>query len=143
MQTDPPDTADSITDGLQTVSYAQNSQGQLEQVKGQGWQPVNDVNRQAWREIEKQIEQARSRVVSGRASCLYYYMIANQMSITLLARYSGQSSLRVRLHLIPFFFRRLTAGQLQRYADLFQISSRDLKKGALLPAVYSSAQKHG
>ena len=142
MHTETTDKAASITDGLQTVSYTANSQGKLEQVKGPGWQPTGDVNRQAWQEIEKQIEQARNRVAAGRASCLYYYMVANQMSILLLARYSRQSPLLVLMHLIPFFFAILSETRLERYAALFQVTPEDLARGDLRPAVYFSSLRH-
>ena len=133
----------SVTGGLKTVSYAKDYQGRVEMVEGDGWQPINDVNGQAWREIEKQIDRARAQVASGRTSCLYYYMVANQMSILLLARYSRQSPLKVFLHLIPFFFKRLQIVETQKYADLFQVAPEDLIRGDLRPAVYQLASSHG
>lgn len=137
-----PDTASSITDGLKTVSYVKNGEGKLEQVRSDSWQPVNEVNLQAWQEIEKQIDQAKNKVASGRVSSLYYYMIANQMSIPLLARYTKQSVIRVLFHLNPFFFKRLGTDRLKRYADLFKTSIEDLTKGELQPAVYHSSETH-
>lgn len=123
-----------VTDGLKTVSYARNSQGRIEPVEGDGWQPVNDVNGQAWREIEQRIAQARDKVASGRVSCLYYHMVANQMTVWLLARYTHQSALRVVLDLLPFCFNRLPPGRLQIYADLFQLAAADLGRGLVPPA---------
>jgi len=118
-----------LTDGLKTVSYARNRQGRIEPVEGDGWQPVNDVNDQAWREIEQRVALARQTVASGRASCLYYHMVVNQMNPWLLARYSHQSPLTVLLHLLPFFFNRLPLGRLQTYADLFQVAAEELRRG--------------
>ena len=132
----------SVTDGLKTVSYASNGTGRVDMTKGDGWQPVNEVNGQAWREIEQRIDRARTRVASGRASCLYYYMIANQMSPWLLARYTRQSLLAVLLHLLPFFFKRLKTGALQKYADLFRIAAEDLVLGKLPPAASPSFSEY-
>lgn len=123
-----------VTDGLKTVSYARNQQGRIEPVEGDGWQPVNDVNGQAWREIDQRIALARAKVASGRLSCLYYHMVANQMTVWLLARYTRQSALTVLLHLLPFCFNRLPLGRLQTYADLFQVAADDLRRGLLPPA---------
>ncbi len=142
MRTDEPAAAGSITDGLKTVGYAKNSEGRVEQIESDGWQPVNEVNLQAWREIGKQVDQARRTVASGRASCLYYHMVANQMGIRLLARYTRQPSWRVLLHLAPFFFRRLDSEQLHRYAALFQVSTEDLAQGTLPPAIPPSSDTH-
>lgn len=132
----------SVTDGLKTISYACNSNGRIEVVEGDGWQPVNDVNGLAWREIERQIDRARDRVASGRTSCLYYYMVANQMSISLLAHYTRQWRLTVLLHLIPFFFKRLPIVKVQKYADLFLVLPEDLIRGELRPAVYHLSSGH-
>jgi len=126
-----------ITDGLKIVSYVANSNGSQELVPGSMWQPVNIVNRQAWREIEHQIEASKAKISSGRASCLYYYMIANQMDPGLLAKYTGQSRWLVRLHLVPFIFNRLSGSTLKRYAEIFQISIDDLRKGRLAPPIYN------
>lgn len=134
MTTEQP--AHSLTDGLKIVSYAPGDDGRPAPVSSESWQPVSEVNLQAWQEIDKQVDRARRRVSNGRTSCLYYYMIANQMNTLLLARYTRQSPLRVVLHLLPFVFKRLSKERLCRYADLFQITPEDLKKGTLRPPVY-------
>lgn len=130
-----PDAAASITDGLHTLAYVPTGDG-IEPVAQAGWQPVNEVNRQAWEEIERRIEAARCAAQSGQRSCLYYYMIANQMDCLLLGQYTRQSPLLVWLHLWPLFFRRLGPARLRRYAELFQVDVRDLAQGELRPPVY-------
>ncbi len=125
------DHAASVTDGLKIIGYGKNDQGRIEKIQGEIWQPVNEVNLQAWLEIQRLIEGARKKVITGRASCLYYYMIASQMTIFLLARYTRQAAWRVLLHLHPFFFKRLNDKQLDRYATLFRLSVETLKNGEL------------
>ena len=135
--------AHSITDGLQTLNYIPNDSGRITASTKDSWQPVNEVNRQAWEEIDRHIARAQRKIASGRASCLSYYMVANQMSILLLARYTRQPSWKVFLHLLPFFFKRLSRRQLRPYAQLFQVSEDDLLAGRLLPAVYHTTSRHG
>ena len=130
-------THNSITNGLKTVSYQVRGDGQCQPVAGPGWQPVNVVNAQAWQEIEKKIDRSRNKILRGQASCLHYYMTANQMDISLLARYTGQPRWLVRLHMIPFIFNMLSKSTLKRYADLFQVSEKDLAHGRLLAPVYA------
>jgi hypothetical protein len=125
-----------IADGLTIVSYAADSKGKQALVPGSFWQPVNDVNRQAWLEIEKHIEVSQRKVASGKVSCLHFYMTANQMDVGLLAQYSNQARWRVRLHLRPFFFNRLGSAAVNRYAEVFQVSPDDLIRGKLRPPVY-------
>jgi len=139
MEKHTPPSDNGITDGVDIVGYKVNDEGKYDLVSGPGWQPVNIVNRQAWREIEKHIERSKRKVTSGRVSCLHYYMIANQMDIGLLAAYTNQSRLRVRLHLLPFFFKRLGSSTLKKYGNLFQVSMDDLKNGRLKPPVYETA----
>lgn len=126
-----------ITDGQKIVSYSVNKKGDYELAPEFVWQPVNVVNQQAWREIEKKIARSRAKVLAGQVSCLHYYMTANQMDTALLAQYTGQSRWQVRLHLVPFIFNRLSAAALRNYAQLFQISPDDLIQGRLRPPVYN------
>lgn len=141
MEQQTPPAEDGVTDGLHIVGYSVNEQGKYELVSGPGWQPVNTVNRQAWLEIEKQIESAKKKTNRGRVSPLYYYMIANQMNIGLLAGYTRQSRLRVRLHLIPFFFKRLHRKTLKKYSDIFRIAPNDLKNGRLKRPAFDSTRQ--
>jgi hypothetical protein len=124
---------DNITNGLKIVSYAVNGKGTPDDV----WQPVNVVNAQAWQEIEKNIAASKDKIAAGRVSCLHYYMTANQMDTGLLAQYTGQRRWQVFLHLVPFFFKRLPASILKKYAELFQISPDDLTQGRLRPPLYN------
>lgn len=125
-----------INDGLRIINYRAGSDGRCRRHQDYGWQPVNIVNRQAWQEIEKQIDAAKRKIAAGTASCLYYYMVANQMTPVLLARYTDQPSWLVRLHLRPFIFKRLGRATLQKYADLFQVAPADLVADYLQAPIY-------
>ena len=133
----PAETAEaaSITDGLPTLAYVSTGSG-VEAKAQAGWQPVNEVNRQAWEEIERRIALARQAVCDGKRSCLSYYMVAHQMDCLLLGQSTGQSPLLVWLHLRPFFFRRMGPARLRRYAELFQVDVGDLLRGELRPPIY-------
>lgn len=129
-----------ITNGLDIAGYVRDDRGNQELVTGLMWHPVDIVNSQAWAEIDKRIAAAQEKVVAGRASCLLYYMIANQMTTGLLAAYAGQSRWLVHLHLVPFFFHRLPARTLHRYAEIFKVSVDDLLVGRLCPPVYKQKE---
>lgn len=126
-----------ITDGLKIVSYAVNSKGEYALTPDFVWQPVNVVNQQAWQEIEKNIAASKDKIAAGRASCLHYYMTANQMDTGLLAQYTDQPRWKVCLHLLPFVFNRLSAKTLQKYAALYRISPDDLAQGRLQPLIHN------
>jgi hypothetical protein len=132
----PGDGDQDIFDGLQVLGYAGVREGHIAGDRVTGWQPVNIANHQAWRDIEKQVAFSRQQVSSGRYSCLHYYMTINLMDPALLAAYTGLCRWRVRLHLRPFFFQRLSLHHLRQYAELFQVSVQDLQKGVLQPFPY-------
>lgn len=137
MERSAPSSCRDITEGHTIVSYGLNGDGDYELRSEYVCQPVEIANKQAWREIDRQIALSEEKVLAGRVSCLHFYMTANQMDVGLLARYSGQPRWKVRLHLMPFFFKRASAGTLQNYADLFKISTDDLVRGILRPPIYN------
>ncbi len=129
-----------VTGGIATVSYVAGEDGKQELKSGIMWYPVNIVNRQAWDEIDRRVELTREKIAAGKMSCLCYYMVINHMDTGLLAKYTGQSRLVVFLHTIPFFFKRLGVGTLQKYAEIFAVEPEDLRQGRLGPPVYDTSQ---
>lgn len=136
MERSAPSSCRDITEGRKIVSYGLNGDGDYELRSEYVCQPVEIANTQAWAEIDRQIALSKEKVLAGRVSCLHFYMTANQMDIGLLARYSGQPGWKVRLHLMPFFFKRASARTVQIYADLFKVSPEDLVRGILRPPIY-------
>jgi hypothetical protein len=132
-----------VTDGVKIISYVTNNNGNQELVQGSMWSGVDVVNHQAWQEIDKHIEESTDKVAAGRASCLHYYMTANQMDTSLLASYTKQPRWLVCLHLIPSCFKRLGPGTLKKYAEVFNVSEDDLSQGQLKPAVYNQRAYEG
>jgi hypothetical protein len=132
-----------IDEHITTVSYVANEEGGQELVSSTFWQPVNIVNHQAWQEIDRQIEASKRKIQAGRASCLHYYMTANQMDASLLAKYTDQSRWLVRLHLLPFFFKKLGVKTLKTYADFFKVTLDDLRQGNLKPPIYNDQEHEG
>lgn len=126
-----------VTGGVKIISYVANNNGNQKLVQGSMWSGVDVVNHQAWQEIDKHIEASKEKVAAGRASCLYYYMTANQMDTSLLASYTRQPRWLVCLHLIPFCFNKLRPGTLSKYAEVFNVSQDDLIQGELKPPVYN------
>ncbi|MFH7319884.1 hypothetical protein ACHHRT_04630 [Desulfurivibrio sp. D14AmB] len=125
-----------ITEGGREIRYAVDEAGRYSPVGSTGWEPVNIANSLAWEKIQQEVAAMTIAIKNGRFSPLAYYMALNQMDAALLAGYVGISRWRVRLHLKPFFFRRLNDKTLARYATLFNISPDDLRRGKLLPPSY-------
>ena len=116
-----------MNDHRKEVCYAVDDQGNYVLAGSAGWDPKNIANGQAWELIDKAAGAALQRVRRGQASPLSYHMARHQMSVGLLAKYAGVGRLKVWLHLKPGPFRRLSPAGLQRYAEVFDISVRELK----------------
>ena len=78
--------------------------------------------------LHAQAEAARERVNAGRASPLEYWMYARRMDVTLLSQTSGFWQWRVKRHLQPKGFARLSPKQLERYAQALGLSLAALEQ---------------
>ncbi len=118
-----------VIDGdLTEICYAVDSQGRYVLSPSRGWDPKNVANRQAWDVIRKEIHHSLEKIRAGKLSPLAYHMVRNQMNVGLLSKYVPYSRLRVRWHLRPAVFNRLTSEQLKPYADLFEVAPQALKE---------------
>ncbi len=103
--------------GQRKVMYARDADGRMVLVPSRGWEAEEIVTAQAVDLLAAQAEEARARVAAGSAAPLEYWMYARRMDVALLSQTSGFWQWRVRRHLSPAGFARLSASQRQRYAD--------------------------
>lgn len=108
------------------VDYAVDSQGRYQQVMSAGWTPKNDALEITLDDINQQCEEILEQIRAGQLSPLAYHAKHNLMDISLLATYTGFFKWRIRRHMKPKYFQRLTHKQLQRYADVLRISVEEL-----------------
>jgi len=114
--------------GQRKAVYARDANGKLVIVPSRGWEVEEIVTRQAVDAMAEQAQAARARVLAGLASPLEYWMHARRMDVALLAQSSGFWQWRVRRHLGPHGFARLSASQLGRYAQALGVSTAELRK---------------
>ena len=117
-----------ITDERREICYAVDENGRYVLAESAGWQPKNIANNQAWGIISEQISQTLKKIKAGKLSPLAFYMVKNQMNISLLSKYAGFNRWRVKRHLKPGVFKRLESSVLKQYADVFEIDIEDLSK---------------
>jgi hypothetical protein len=128
-----PQDKENLNEGkLAKLYYATDDQGHYLKVNSIGWEPETVAMQQAWEVVNGEIEDAREKVLSGKASPVLYYLKKNIMNVPMLASYVGSISLVVRLHMIPFFFARLSQKMLIKYATTFRISVEELKDSSRL-----------
>lgn len=117
---------DGINKGINEIAYAVNENGRYVQVSSLGWKPKNITNDQAWEVITEEIVSEIKLIKAGKRSPLAYHMAKNLMNIGLLASYVRMPRWRVKRHLKPVVFKRLRQKILERYADVFGISTVEL-----------------
>jgi hypothetical protein len=103
--------------GHRKAVYARDEQGRIVIAASRGWEVEEIVTSHAVDALVAQAEEARQGVLAGTASPLAYWMYACRMDVALLSQTSGFWQWRVRRHLQPAHFARLSDAQLARYAD--------------------------
>jgi hypothetical protein len=121
-----PQEGNSTLGGHRKLMYARRADGNVVGVPSAGWEVEEIVTTQAVDALAQQAEQAREQVRAGLASPLAYWMSARRMDLALLSQTSGFWQWRVRRHLQPAHFARLSAGQLQRYARALAVDVAEL-----------------
>ena len=124
----PQDDANILEGKLKVVKYAVDKDGSYTRVKTVGWEPENIVLNQAWEEINEKVAKVRKKVLDGKLSPIAFHMEKQMLETAMLAGYTGFSSFMVRLHKKPWFFKRLSDSQLEKYAHAFRISRDELMK---------------
>ena len=123
----PQDREQSFYSGHQRACYAVDEQGRYVVVGSAGWEPETIVNGQANEEVRNNIAVVLARCRRGEVSPLAYHMARSQMTVGLLAGYSGFSRLRIRWHLRPKVYARLPERIIARYADAMRIPAEVLR----------------
>jgi len=82
---------------------------------------------QAWDLFNDRIEEARQKVKAGKASPILYYMEKTLVTPMDLSMHSGIMVWRVKRHLKPKVFSRLSEKTLNKYAVAFNITVDQLK----------------
>jgi hypothetical protein len=122
-----PQDEENLNEGkLAKLYYATDEKGHYVKVNSIGWEPETVAMQQAWDVVNDEVEDAREKVIKGKASPLLYYLKKNIMTPSLVASYAGTLSLMVKLHCRPFFFKRLSKKTLEKYAYIFRISVSEL-----------------
>jgi hypothetical protein len=114
--------------GQRKALYARDANGRIVIAASRGWEAEEIVTSHAVAGLLARAEAARERVAAGLASPLEYWMYARRMDLALLAQTSGFWQWRVKRHLRPEGFAKLSTGQLQRYAHALGLSPAALRQ---------------
>jgi len=110
------------------LSYAVDDKGNYTTALSAGWEVKNTALDVAWTDVEKRINDAKQRVLSGEASPLLYFMELKLMDPAIVASYTGFWKWQIKRHMKPGVFKKLPEKKLKKYADLFEVTPEELKK---------------
>lgn len=108
--------------GHSKLLYAVDESGRYIPAPSNGWEAEEIVLDQAIEEFKRLTADAWQRAKQGQTSALEYHMFHERMDVVLLAQSTGYFKWRVRRHLRPGAFQKLSAGIRERYADALGIS---------------------
>jgi hypothetical protein len=107
--------------------YDYNENGNFEKTVGYHGEPDRIILQQAWDLFNERIEEAKNKVIAGKASPVVYYMEKNLLDPLNLSMIAGISLWRVKWHFRPGVFKKLKESTLQKYAKAFNITIDELK----------------
>ena len=110
------------------LSYSYQDGGKFEKTVGFHGEADRLILQQAWDLFQERIEDARQRVLAGKASPVVYYMEKNLLDPLNLSMIAGISLWRVKWHFKPGVFKRLKNKTLLKYSEAFNITLDQLKK---------------
>lgn len=125
----PQDDANMLQGKFREPVYSLDKDGNYTTVHSVGWDPKNEVMKEAWDVVYEKIENVKQKVIQGELSPIAYYIEKNLMDVSLLAKYMGFWKWTVKKHLKPINFNKLSSDILEKYAKVFDITKEELENG--------------
>lgn len=113
---------------FEITHYKMDENGNYSHALLANWGNKEIVNNQSWDIVKERIREAKEKVLSGELSPIAYYMEKCITDIPMLSKYTGICKWRVKRHLKPSRFNKLSENVLKKYADFFQISIDELRR---------------
>lgn len=108
--------------------YATDDEGNYSVTSSTGWAVEEAVTKQALNEYQRLATEAHQQVREGLRSPLYYHMYAQRMDLMVLAQSMGWFQWRVKRHMVPSVFVRLSAKTLQQYSEALGVPVEALRQ---------------
>ncbi len=112
---------------IRELCYAVGEDGNYETANSTGWEVKTTALDVAWKDIETRILDAKDKVLRGEVSPVLFYMELRLMDIKILSAYTGFWQWTIKRHFKPSVFNKLSEAKLKKYAEVFDISLKELK----------------
>ncbi len=112
---------------LRKALYAKDANGRMVLVASKGSEVDETVTLQAVDRLRAFADDARKRCLAGQTAPLEVWMWTLRMDLPLLSQITGIWQWRIRRHLRPRIFARLSPELLQRYAQALGLHAEQLQ----------------
>ena len=109
------------------VCYVIDDKGNYTTELSRGWDIKSSALEVTWEDIGNKTVGALQKVKSGEASPVLYYMQLRLMDFEIMSAYTGFWQWKIKRHLKPEVFKKLSDKKLLKYASLFEVSLEELK----------------
>lgn len=109
------------------VCFATDSSGKYVTELSRGWDVKITALDVAWKDIEDRVAAAKQKVLNKEASPILFFMERRLMDLGIVAAYTGFWKWKIKRHMKPAAFDKLSDKQLQRYAEAFNVSVEEFK----------------
>ncbi len=123
----PQDKSNLESANIKDMYYALDENGNYITELSTGWNPKTIALDNAIKEIEERVVDTNKRVLNNETSPVEYYMVLHKMDLTILSSYVGFWKWRGKRHFKPSVFNKLKTKTLQKYADVFDITIKQLQ----------------
>ena len=127
-KTDVPQDPSTLQKYTKEVCYALDEKGNYTTNLSTGWEIKATALGITWDDIYKRAETAKQQAIKGEISPLLFFIEIKLMDYATLAAYTGFWQWQIKRHLKPSVFNKLSDKKLQKYADIFEVSIKNLKK---------------
>ena len=125
---DVPQDSDNLHKGTyKTLVYTVDENGNYVQKQTVGWEPENIAHSMAWENINRRIQDVKLKVMDRKLSPLAFFMEREMMNPRRLSGLIGISSWKIKRHMKPWIYNKITDSYKNRYADFFKVSVSDFE----------------
>jgi hypothetical protein len=108
--------------------YAKDADGRMVLVASKGSEVDETVTLQAVARLQAFADDARKRCLAGQTAPLEVWMWTQRMDLPLLSQVTGIWQWRIRRHLRPNIFARISPELLERYAQALGLQAEQLRQ---------------
>lgn len=114
-------------EGHKKLRYGRDEAGKMSQVGSTGCLIEEEATSFAWQDIRTSLGNTLKKVHAGELSPLAYHIEKKLMTYDLLASNMGVWKWKVKRHMRPNHFAKLSQDQLENYASYLEMTSSELK----------------